>query len=231
MHKRQVNRNLCININHQMLMSKPDSFIIFLIDNNWVKSFILLLIVFLSACNNKDNQKTLLNNAGIIVGFGDSLTQGVGASVGADYPSVLSDLLGAEVINAGVSGETSDEGLRRIEHVLSKYTPDLVILLHGGNDILRYLPQQNLADNLAKIITKIHRSGAKIILIGVPNFGVILNDAPLYKTLAKRYDLVYIEGVLSDLLSQPAYKSDTIHLNNKGYKALAKAIKQQIEIL
>lgn len=78
-----------------------------------------------------------LKEGDVILAFGDSLTVGVGTQKQNSYPSVLARLTGTTVINAGVSGETTAEGLVRLSRLLDEHRPGLLILLEGGNDILR----------------------------------------------------------------------------------------------
>ncbi len=107
-------------------------------------------ILILSACS-EPKLKSLDNNATILA-FGDSLTFGVGAKANNDYPSVLSQLTGLTVINAGISGETTFQGVKRFEGLLVQHNPELVILLEGGNDILRNLDLNQTKQNLAQMI-------------------------------------------------------------------------------
>ncbi|NNM14640.1 MAG: arylesterase, partial [Gammaproteobacteria bacterium] len=92
-------------------------------------------IIILAACGAKP-LSPLSQNA-TIVAFGDSLTQGVGTTRDKSYPAVLAEISGRNVINAGISGETTTEGLGRFASVLEQNAPELVILIEGGNDILR----------------------------------------------------------------------------------------------
>ena len=89
---------------------------------------------------------------GTVLAFGDSLTLGVGARSRDSYPSVLSALGGRRVVNAGVSGETTDLGLARLQDTLPKVNPDLLLLLEGGNDILRARDPADTKSNLAAMV-------------------------------------------------------------------------------
>jgi lysophospholipase L1-like esterase len=158
-----------------------------------------------------------------IVAFGDSITKGVGAK--KSYPERLGEILKTAVINEGVPGETSDEGLKRLPKVLEKYKPDIVILCHGGNDILR---RYNLADtkkNLQHMIELIHENNAKVLLIGVPNFsGFSMSVEKFYEELADEYDLLFIPEALAQIINNPDLKSDSVHPNDKGYELLASKV-------
>lgn len=197
----------------------------------WCRSVVGLLSVFalsalLSGCSPQPVKR--LSSQDNILAFGDSLTYGVGAKAGADYPSQLAELIGIEVNNYGISGETSAQGLTRFERVIAEVQPELVILLEGGNDILRNQKSHQTKHNLASMITVAQKANIQVVLIGVPSKSLFLSDADFYEELANEYDLIYIEGVISKLLKQPKYKSDAIHLNSAGYRILAERIEEAL---
>ncbi|MEM8844430.1 MAG: arylesterase [Pseudomonadota bacterium] len=163
-----------------------------------------------------------------ILAFGDSLTVGVGASDESNYPSTLERLANRNVVNAGISGETTREGLDRLPGVMDDVNPKLVILLEGGNDILRNKSLDQTKQNLAEMINIIQSHGAEVILIGVPEKKLFSSVAPFYTELAQEYNLVFIDELLSDMLRDNQYKSDPIHLNAKGYQKLAEEIHERL---
>ncbi|MDW7645483.1 MAG: arylesterase [Desulfuromonadales bacterium] len=189
---------------------------------------ILLFLLPASGCNRGPAIASLPEDA-IVLAFGDSLTYGTGAGSGESYPEVLASLLGRTVINAGVPGETSAQGLRRLPGVLAEHEPDLVILCHGGNDFLRRLDQQQLAANLSAMVALIHDSGAQVVVIGVPQLGLFLQTAPLYEQLAETYRLPYEGEIVADLLGDRDLKSDSVHPNAAGYRQLAQAVFRLID--
>ena len=197
---------------------------------NYHLILIILSAWLLSACSKPD-ERIYLTQSSVVVAFGDSLTRGKGTSEENSYPSVLKNLLGVEVINEGISGEVSSKGLARLENVLQKHTPDLVVLCHGGNDILKKLPLADLERNLEAMISLIQSKGAKVILVGVPKPSLSLSSLDLYENLADKHNLVSDLDILSDLLEQRSMKSDKVHLNAQGYRALATAISKKIEVL
>src|SRR5271156_1330901 len=136
-----------------------------------------------------------------IVAFGDSLTAGFGAEPGNSYPDFLQkDLDGAglrwRVINAGVSGDTTTDGVSRLSEVMAE-KPRIVIVEFGGNDGLRGLPLETTRSNLASILATITNPGAKVVLAGMtlpPNYGpeYIRSFEQIYRDLAKQFDAVRI---------------------------------------
>jgi acyl-CoA thioesterase I len=166
-----------------------------------------------------------------IVLLGDSLTAGLGLPPGEAYPAILQreiDALGAnyEVVNAGVSGDTSAGGLSRLDWVLTGDVRILVVAL-GGNDGLRGLPATGLSQNLEKIIEKAQGRGIKVILAGMeapPNYGATyaLSFHQVYPTLAERHHVPLVpfllQGVAGDqALNQP----DGIHPTAEGARIVA----------
>ncbi len=160
----------------------------------------------------------------VIVAFGDSLTAGVGTSLENSYPSVLAELSGLNVVNAGVSGETTSEGLVRLPEVLEEHHPSLLILLEGGNDILQNQSKSKIKRNLEKMIQVAFDRGLPVVLIGVPEKSLFSNAAPFYGDLAEKYDLVFDESVVASLMRSPSKKSDAVHFNAQGYADMAAEI-------
>jgi acyl-CoA thioesterase-1 len=196
-----------------------------------LKTKMLLLgamLMLLVACSGEKSLEPLASDA-TIVAFGDSLTDGVGASKGKAYPDVLSELTGLEVINAGVSGEVTAEGVQRLPLVLETHNPQLVILMEGGNDILRNLNQAQTKANLSKMIEMIRLSGAEVVLMGIPEKNLFSDSAGFYEELAREHKVVFDGETMSDLLKTRSYKSDSIHLNNQGYRVLAETIYELLQ--
>ena len=94
----------------------------------------------------------LLAKDAVILAFGDSLTFGTGAAPGESYPAVLERLVGRRVVNEGIPGEITGEGLERLPEVLRREKPALLILCHGANDLLRFLDKRRAAANLRAMI-------------------------------------------------------------------------------
>lgn len=158
-----------------------------------------------------------------IIAFGDSLVAGVGASPGRDFVSLLSEKIGQPIVNLGVSGDTTADGLARLSE-LDAYDPKVVIVLFGGNDYLRRVSQDQTFDNLAEIIERIQAKGAVVLLLGIR--GGLLNDRfdAEFKKLRNTHDTAYVPDVLDGLLGRREYMSDEIHPNDAGYARIAERV-------
>ncbi len=186
-----------------------------------------LVVLLASGCDRTPPLPKLSSDA-VVLAFGDSLTFGSGATPREAYPAVLQELLGRRIVNAGVPGEVSAEGLARLPQLLEANAPDLVILCHGGNDFLRRQPPSEVAANLRAMIELAHARGAAVVLVGVPQLGLTVQPPDFYAELAKEFTLPYEGEILHDVLTDRALKSDTIHPNAAGYRRLAEALQQLI---
>ena len=163
----------------------------------------------------------------VIVAFGDSLTAGTGADAPGDvYPAVLGRLLGREVINSGVPGETSAEGLQRLPEVLAKHRPKLVLLCLGGNDTLQRLDPKQTADNLKAMAQMAQTHGAAVVLIGVPDRNLFGGVPDYYAEIATALNLPYEGEVINKVLRDPTLKSDHVHANSAGYRRIGERLAQ-----
>ncbi|MDA3903499.1 MAG: GDSL-type esterase/lipase family protein [Desulfuromusa sp.] len=188
-------------------------------------NFLLLLLTLLISCDNTDNGRlTALRPNDVLLAFGDSLTSGVGARPELGYPAQLNRLLSRKVVNAGVPGEISAEGARRLPGLLDQHKPELLIICHGGNDILRKLDREELRTNLRRMYEAANQRDVKVVLIAVPQLGFGLEDVKLYQELAEELKIPILQGTLAELLANNQYKSDPIHLNGQGYGRLAEAV-------
>lgn len=156
--------------------------------------------------------------------FGDSLTAGYGASPAQSYPAVLGNIAVLNMVNAGVSGELSAEGLRRLPTLLQQHKPSLVVLCHGGNDLLRRTGNSAAKANVLNMIELIHASGAEVLLLGVPQPGIFLSTAEIYTEIAAETGVAFIANLLGEVLSDSALRSDAAHPNAAGYQLIANEI-------
>ncbi len=158
-----------------------------------------------------------------VIAFGDSLVAGSGAASGSDFVSLLSKKVGQPIVNLGVPGNTTAQGLARLSE-LDAYHPKVVLLLLGGNDHLARLPIEETFSNLGKIIENIQGRGSIVLLLGVR--GNLLGDKfrPEFEKLQAKYKTAYVPDVLSGLFGNGKYMSDTIHPNDEGYAIIAERI-------
>ncbi|WP_111496966.1 arylesterase [Marinobacter bohaiensis] len=185
------------------------------------------LALLLAACS--DPRLEPLFDDDVILAFGDSLTEGVGVDAEQSYPAALERLSGRTVVNAGIAGETTTEGLQRLPQVLDRTRPNLMILLEGGNDILRNHDPAVTEANLERMIEMARERGIEVLLVGVPEKKLFSDTAPLYGDLARRYDLPFEDDAVADLLRNPEVKSDAVHFNADGYRRLAEAVYGQLQ--
>lgn len=186
-------------------------------------SFIAIFACLISGCSDEANLQPLAADATILT-FGDSLTYGTGTSLKYAYPSILQGLVNRKVINAGIPGEVSEKGLARLPGLITRHRPALIIICHGGNDILKKLNLSKTKNNLQQMIDLARQNNSQVILIGVPEFGFFLNTVPLYDELAAKNHVPIANEILADIITKNAFKSDHIHPNTQGYQLLAEEI-------
>jgi acyl-CoA thioesterase-1 len=159
-------------------------------------------------------------NTGPWVAFGDSLTAGYGADSGRDFPAILGQRLGVKMVNKGVPGDTSADGLKRIDEVKELH-PRVVLLCFGGNDTLTHVPFNTTFSNIGQMIDELQANGAFVVLIGVPSASIRDKYDKRFKTLAKEKHALFIPDILKGVLGTPDLMSDYVHPNNEGYKKIA----------
>jgi len=188
-----------------------------------ISTVFALLVLVVQACSPVAKVPVLAPDA-VIMAFGDSITAGTGAGEGESYPAVLGNIVGRRVINAGVPGEVTAEGLARLPELLEREKPALVILCHGGNDLLRHLDQRQAADNLRAMIRLAREKGAAVVLVSVPSPDLSLSPPPFYDGVARELGVPCERKALARILGNRSLKSDYIHPNAAGYRQLAEAL-------
>lgn len=194
-------------------------------------SFALVLIV--SGCRGEqfDKIRNLASAGETIICFGDSLTEGVGAEPGEEYPTILSRLLGMRVLNAGHRGDTTARALQRVRTSVVAKNPRLVILLLGGNDFLRQVPTRETRENLKEIVRQIQAHGAMVAIAGI-KLGLFTDEyGPIFEETAAEFGAIYIPQVMKGIFNDTKLKSDQIHPNSAGYRLIAERIAQKIKPL
>ena len=177
----------------------------------------------------------------LIICFGDSLTAGFGTDPGESYPDVLQQLLDARgyhyhVVNAGISGDTTKDGLDRIARVIARH-PQLVVVEFGGNDGLRGLPLEQTQANLATMIQQLQSSGAQVALAGItlpPSYGpdYIKKFDAMYPARAKKYHTRLLPFLLKNVYGVPGdMQPDNTHATAQGNKQVALNVEALIQPL
>src|SRR5262245_9892105 len=174
-----------------------------------------------------------------VVVLGDSLTAGLGLPVGESYPALLQQRLkeagsAYQIVNAGVSGDTSAGGLSRLDWALEGDVKVLIVAL-GGNDGLRGLPPAQLQQNLAAIIGRAQARGITVILAGMeapPNYGreYIVAFHQVYPALAKEYHVVLVPFLLDGVAGRESLnQADGIHPSAAGAQIVADNVWKVLE--
>jgi lysophospholipase L1-like esterase len=206
-------------------------------ENQGVRKGILLVVVIVAALAiwwlwpQRISYNDLPPKAnGPWVAFGDSLTAGYGAESGNDYPTLLGKKLGFAIENFGRNGETSNDGLNRVEAVTAR-NPRVVLLCFGGNDALRQIPREETFRNLGTIIDRLEQQGSFVVLIGIRSATLRDKNASWFKQLAKEKHVFYVPNILDGVLTHPNLMSDEVHPNERGYAFIAERIGNELQPL
>ena len=206
----------------------------FKITHLWRYSTLFIALLALVACSRTQKLSPLPPDS-VVLAFGDSVTYGTGAGSGAGWPELIADKTGWQVINAGIPGDTAENGKLRIQALLEEYQPALVIVEIGGNDFLRRKPHEKVKEDIRAILHKVRDSGAMAVLIATPELSFMAavakmpSDADLYEELAKEEGVPVISDVFSDALGEPELRADPIHPNAKGYQKMADGIYAELK--
>ena len=176
-----------------------------------------------------------------VVFLGDSLTAGYGVERDEAYPVIVAQMLkmdGVDIdaVNAGVSGDTTAGGLRRLDWVL-KQKPDILVVGLGGNDGLRGLDLRESEANLRQIITQSRAAGAQVLLLGMmipPNYGpdYTRQFQAIYPRLAKELNVPLVPFLLKNVGGEAKYNQrDGIHPTPDGHKIVAKNVEPPLRDL
>ena len=193
---------------------------------------ILFLLCGLSACSKPE---TALPAQTTVLILGDSLTQGVGASSAqTSYPALLKQQTQWNIINGGVSGNTSTQALARLPELLQHHQPKLVIISIGGNDFLQRLPNSDTQANIAQSIALSQQSGAQVLLVAVPELTLAAavghpNDHAMYADLAQIQQVHLLEDAWSDVLGDEALRADPVHANDTGYQVFTESLTKRLQ--
>ena len=177
----------------------------------------------------------------VLVCFGDSLTAGLGVDPADAYPAYLQQRLDQEgynyrVVNAGVSGNTTKDGVSRITEVLEQH-PQVVVVEFGGNDGLRGIPVSQAQRNLDLIVKSIKASGAKVAMAGItlpPQYGgeYIRSFNAMFPAIATKYHVPLLPFVLQDVYGVPGdIQEDGVHATAQGNRQVAVNVEHLVQPL
>lgn len=163
--------------------------------------------------------------------IGDSLSAGYGIDVDQSWTSLLQSRLAAKgyehrVVNASISGETTEGGATRIDSALENFEPEVVVIALGGNDGLRGFPPERMKSNLETMIRASLGTGAEVVLLGIripPNYGQRYTQAfeQVYRDLATELELPWIEFFMEGIaLNEALMQDDGIHPNAEAQPVL-----------
>lgn len=200
---------------------------------SYLQAALLSACLLLSACSSSN--ETVLPQHSTVLILGDSLTQGVGASSKQTaYPTLLAQHSGWQVINGGVSGNTSAQALERLPKLLDEHQPQLVIVSIGGNDFLQRKPATETQANISQSIQLSQQSGAKVLLVAVPYLSLAAaighpSDHAMYEKLAQEHQVYLLQDAWSDVLGDKDLRSDAVHANDAGYAQFHAVLIEQLQ--
>src|SRR5258706_7071754 len=192
------------------------------------RAFLLLALCLAAACGGKHRLEKLDASA-VVLAFGDSLTFGTGASPTESYPAVLERGIGRKVVNAGVPGGTSAQGLGRLPEVRDEVKPRLLILCHGGNDCLQRLDEAAAAANVRAMIRMARAKGIGVVLLATPKPGLPPSIPAFYGEIAAAEGIPFEEAAVRSVLFDNRLKSDLVHPNGQDYAEIAAAVQKLLQ--
>lgn len=177
----------------------------------------------LTSCSN-NNQTTIIS----IVCFGDSLTKGFGSTDNQSYPYYLQKLTKIPVINKGINGNTSKDGLNRINDIL-QFKNSLIIIEFGANDFFQQIQISETRKNMEQIVDKLKQDNI-VVLVSTED-KQLNNLHNMLKSLAAEKKVLFINGILNEIWNDRNLFSDDVHPNSTGYKFVADKIYKNIKNL
>jgi len=218
-----------------------------------MRYFFFFALLFFSACSRNREQQgadprpavappppATKDDRKVLVVFGDSISAGFGLAPGQSFPDDLQKKIDAEgkpwhVVNLGISGDTTEGGVSRIDSGTS-LDPLIVVLELGGNDGLRGMPLDQTKANLEKMIVAFQQAGAKVVLAGMtlpPNYGrdYIRGFEQIYKDLAEKYNVKLIPFLMSEIVTKDLryIQPDGIHPTAQGADIIAGTVLRTVQ--
>ncbi|MEG0920477.1 MAG: GDSL-type esterase/lipase family protein [Comamonas sp.] len=191
--------------------------------------------LLVGACGKKDVKAAAIPAGATVLALGDSLTLGVGANTATAYPALLAGRTGWQVVNAGVSGETSSQIGARLPALLEQHQPALVILCAGGNDWLRRNNAQTAHTEIARMLQLCKAKGVPVLLVAVPELSLTaaltgrMRDHAIYQSLAKEEKVPLLADAWSEVLGDDSLRADQVHANAAGYARFTDLLVAQLK--
>ena len=166
-----------------------------------------------------------------IVVLGDSLTSGHSVNPGESYVDRLEQRFGVSIVNAGISGNVTADGLKRLDRDVLSEDPRIVLVFLGGNDMLRKTAPESQFRDLREIVRRIQATGAFVILVGLeaPPLMSSTDYGDLYEEVAREMGTGYVPNAMGGVFGRPSLMADSIHPNAAGHEKMAKRIGDAIE--
>ena len=183
--------------------------------------------MLISCSDNSSNNNLIKINS--IVCFGDSLTRGYGATNEQTYPYFLQQFTNLPVINKGINGNTSRNGLDRIDDIL-QFKNSIVIVEFGANDFFQRFPVYETKKNMEKIVDILKQNNDIVVLVSTEN-NLLKEIHNMLKSLAEEKNVLFVNGILDEIWDDRSLFFDDIHPNSKGYKLVADKIYKNIKHL
>ncbi len=192
---------------------------------------LLMVILILSSvcCSDPYARLANLDSRGTtIVCFGDSITAGYGVGSRQAFPALLAERLEMPVINAGRSGDTTHDGLARLERDVFPHKPRVVIVEFGGNDFRRKVDKADTIENLHRIVERVTHQGAMVVVMEV-KIGLLRDKYRAgYEDVAEANDAFLIPNFMAGILGNHKLTTDGIHPNAEGHRLIAERVLEKL---
>jgi lysophospholipase L1-like esterase len=199
-----------------------------MLDTFFLRTTFLLLLscFFIAGCGGPE--PITLSGENIIC-FGDSLTFGTGAPRDKSYPAQLAEMIGHQVINSGIPGDTTARALQRLERDVLSKSPRIVLITLGGNDLKNGVDKNLAFKNLKEIVLAIQAKDALVVIGGIKLLFWDRGYEKEFEKLAEETGILLVPNILGGLMGNENLMHDTIHPNAAGYEIMAKKFFKAIE--
>lgn len=172
--------------------------------------------------------KNVGNANSTIIAFGDSLTNGYGATRAESYPTLLESSLGRTVINHGTNGETAVHAATHIEEITAQ-NPYMVLIEFGANDFMQSVPFEQTITAMEQMVDAVQAAGAVAVIVDTGGTSLMGRYSKAYKKIAREKGAVFVPGILDGIFGKRGLMLDQIHPNATGYKIVAEKIEKVIK--